>query len=121
MIHSFSLRSTTKAVLVLISATALVHTVSTQAADKAKDKKAGTYVSGDFHNHTPCSDGSISIQKLVDKATSNKAGAYNLDWFVQTDHGSPSARNCTIAEDPFEPNTPALGLSASTVTPSTTL
>jgi len=121
MIHSFSLRSTTKAVLVLISATALVHTVSTQAADKAKDKKAGTYVSGDFHNHTPCSDGSISIQKLVDKATSNKAGAYNLDWFVQTDHGSPSARNCTIAEDPFEPNTPALGLSASTVTPNTTL
>jgi len=40
MIHSFSLRSTAKAVLVLISATALVHTVSTQAADKAKDKKS---------------------------------------------------------------------------------
>lgn len=124
MFHSFSLRSTTKAVLVLISTTALVHTVSTQAADKAKDKKAGTYVSGDFHNHTTCSDGSLSIQKLVDKSTGNKKGAYNLDWFVQTDHGSPSPRNCTIAEDPFEPNTPALGLSTTSnagTSPATTL
>jgi len=116
MIHSFSLRSTTKAVLVLISATALVHTVSTQAADKAANKKAGTYVTGDFHNHTTCSDGTLSLQKLVDKATSNKTGAYNLDWFIQTDHGGNySPRNCTIAEDPFEPNTPALGLSASSI------
>ena len=116
MIHSFSLRSTTKAVLVLISATALVHTVSTQAADKAATKKAGTYVTGDFHNHTTCSDGSLSLQKLVDKATSKKTGAYNLDWFIQTDHGGNySARNCTIAEVPLEPNTPALGLSASSI------
>jgi len=127
MIHSFSLRSTTKAVLVLISATALVHTVSTQAADKAKDKKAGTYVTGDFHNHTTCSDGSLSLQKLVDKSMGNKTGAYNLDWFVQTDHGGTSPRNCTIAEVPFEPNIPALGLLSSTVasstgtTPSTTI
>ena len=111
MIHSFSLRSTTKAVLVLISATALVHTVSTQAADKAKDKKAGTYVTGDFHNHATCSDGSVSLQKLVDKSTGNKKGAYNLDYYVQTDHGGTGTRNCTIAEDPFEPNVPALGLS----------
>ena len=118
MTHSFSLRSTAKAALVLISASALVHTVSTQAADKAASKKAGAYVSGDFHNHTTCSDGSLSLQKLVDKATGNKTGAYNLDWFIQTDHGGSSARNCTIAEDPFEPNTPALGLSASTVSPS---
>jgi len=29
----------------------------------------GTYVAGDFHNHTTCSDGSISMQKLVKKAT----------------------------------------------------
>ena len=29
----------------------------------------GSYVAGDFHNHTTCSDGSISMQKLVKKAT----------------------------------------------------
>lgn len=124
MTHSFTLRSTTKAVLVLISATALVHTVSTQAADKAANKKAGTYVTGDFHNHTTCSDGSLSIQKLVDKSTGNKKGAYNLDWFIQTDHGGTGSRNCTISEDPFEPNPPALGLSSTSnngTTPATTL
>ena len=32
-------------------------------------KVAGKYVAGDFHNHTTCSDGSISMQKLVKKAT----------------------------------------------------
>jgi len=124
MIHSFSLRSTAKAVLVLTSMCALVQSVSTQAADKAASKKSGAYVSGDFHNHTTCSDGSLSIQKLVDKSMGNKTGAYNLDWFVQTDHGGNSPRNCTIAEDPFEPNTPALGLSTTTnsgTTPTTTL
>ena len=114
MIHSFSLRSTAKAVLVLISATALVHTVSTQAADKAKDKKAGTYVTGDFHNHSTCSDGSLSLQKLVEKSTDSKNGRYNLDWYIQTDHGGSGTRNCTIIEDPFEPNTPALNLTTIT-------
>ena len=120
----FSLRSTSKAILVLSSLCALSQSVTVQAADKAASKKSGAYVSGDFHNHTTCSDGSLSIQKLVDKATSNKTGAYNLDWFVQTDHGGNSPRNCTIAEDPFEPNTPALGLSTTSnsgTTPATTL
>ena len=35
----------------------------------AAGKTPGTYVAGDFHNHTTCSDGSISMQKLVRKAT----------------------------------------------------
>jgi hypothetical protein len=119
MTHSFSLRSTAKAALVLISASALVHTVSTQAAEKAASKKAGAYVSGDFHNHTTCSDGSLSVQKLVDKSTGNKTGAYNLDWFIQTDHGGASPRNCTLAEDPFEPNTPSLALTTTSNSGST--
>src|SRR6267143_2172898 len=33
--------------------------------DRDRDRDRGTYVSGDFHNHTTCSDGSISMQKLV--------------------------------------------------------
>ena len=37
-------------------------------------RTGGNYVAGDFHNHTTCSDGSISMQKLVKKAT-DKADA----------------------------------------------
>jgi hypothetical protein len=61
----------------------------------AAGKTAGKYVAGDFHNHTTCSDGSISMQKLVKKSTET----WNLDWFVQAGHGGNGNRNCTLAED----------------------
>lgn len=98
------------AVLALAAATIAP---SAGAAEKAKNKADGNYVTGDFHNHTTCSDGSISLKKLIDKSLR----AFNLDWFVQTDHGGSSARNCTLAEDPFEPVAPALGLTASSTGP----
>jgi hypothetical protein len=59
----------------------------------------GTYVAGDFHNHTTCSDGSISMQKLVSKATGKTDGTFGLDWFVQAGHGGNGYRNCTLVED----------------------
>jgi len=62
-------------------------------------KTAGTYVSGDFHNHTTCSDGSISMQKLVKKSTDKVDTPWGLDWFVQAGHGGSGNRNCTLAED----------------------
>src|SRR5262249_29759527 len=40
-----------------------------QVTCSAAPRTPGTYVAGDFHNHTTCSDGSISMQKLVKKAT----------------------------------------------------
>ncbi len=55
----------------------------------------GKYVSGDFHNHTTCSDGTLSMQKLVKKATAT----WGLDWFVQAGHGGNGSRNCTLTED----------------------
>ncbi len=61
----------------------------------AAGKTPGQYVAGDFHNHTTCSDGSISMQKLVQKAT----GQWGLDWFVQAGHGGNGNRNCTLVED----------------------
>lgn len=69
----------------------------------AAGKTAGQYVTGDFHNHTTCSDGSISMQKLVKKVT-DKAGnggdtPWGLDWFVQAGHGGNGNRNCTLVED----------------------
>ena len=83
------------------------------AADKAATKAQGAYVTGDFHNHTTCSDGGLSMKKMIDKSVR----VWNLDWFVQADHGGNSSRNCTLAEDPFEPVTPALGLTSSTTGP----
>jgi hypothetical protein len=59
----------------------------------------GTYVAGDFHNHTTCSDGSISMQKLVKKATDRADTPWGLDWFVQAGHGGNGNRNCTLVED----------------------
>jgi hypothetical protein len=62
-------------------------------------KTPGTYVAGDFHNHTTCSDGSISMQKLVKKSTDKADGTFGLDWFVQAGHGGNGNRNCTLVED----------------------
>jgi hypothetical protein len=60
---------------------------------------SGTYVAGDFHNHTTCSDGTISMQKLVKKATDKVDTPWGLDWFVQAGHGGNGNRNCTLVED----------------------
>jgi hypothetical protein len=73
--------------------------VSTAPATASAAKTEGHYVTGDFHNHTTCSDGSISMQKLVNKATGQSEGTYGLDWFVQAGHGGSGNRNCTLVED----------------------
>lgn len=67
------------------------------------EKPSGTYAAGDFHNHTTCSDGSISMQKLVKKATDKQDTPWGLDWFVQAGHGGNGNRNCTLVEDPAYP------------------
>jgi hypothetical protein len=68
-------------------------------AATAAGKTAGQYVAGDFHNHTTCSDGSISMQKLVKKSTDKSDTPWGLDWFVQAGHGGNGNRNCTLVED----------------------
>ncbi|UUX94459.1 hypothetical protein [Aquabacterium sp. J223] len=63
-------------------------------------KTAGTYVAGDFHNHSTCSDGATSLQKKVKKSMDRDATTpWGLDWFVQAGHGGTGNRNCTLAED----------------------
>ena len=99
MSKKFALRHTTFAVASLIGLMSVSTVQIAAAAEKANTKAAGTYVTGDFHNHTTCSDGQISMQKLIDKSVKT----FGLDWFVQADHGGSSARNCTLREDPFEP------------------
>ncbi len=91
-------------------AIATVLSAATMAAATAKDvekvsarstqhKASGTYTTGDFHNHTTCSDGSISMQKLVKKSTDTQDTPWGLDWFVQAGHGGSGNRNCTLVED----------------------
>ena len=64
-----------------------------------RDRGPGRYLAGDFHNHTTCSDGSISMQKLVKKSTDTVDTPWGLDWFVQAGHGGNGNRNCTLVED----------------------
>lgn len=68
-------------------------------ADASAAKPAGNYVAGDFHNHTTCSDGSTSLQKLVSKVTDKNDAPWGLDWFVQAGHGGNGNRNCSLVED----------------------
>jgi hypothetical protein len=75
------------------AAVAMVPTVASAA------KTPGKYVAGDVHNHTTCSDGSISMQKLVKKSTDTVDTPWGLDWFVQAGHGGNGSRNCTLVED----------------------
>src|SRR5882672_10549725 len=87
------------AVATALSAAAMTAAHAGGAVSSSKPDIAGTYVSGDFHNHTTCSDGSISMQKLIKKATDTTDTPWGLDWFVQAGHGGNGNRNCTLAED----------------------
>jgi hypothetical protein len=87
------------AAIAALGATILGAAPSSASAGGKDKKSAGTYVTGDFHNHTTCSDGSISMQKLVKKATDKDDTPWGLDWFVQAGHGGNGNRNCTLVED----------------------
>lgn len=85
--------------IALAAAAALAATAAGTVTAVAAGKTAGTYQTGDFHNHTTCSDGSTSMQKLVKKSTGKEDGTFGLDWFVQAGHGGSGNRNCTLVED----------------------
>ena len=90
-----SLRVSKTPVVAALGAAAVATSVGIATAAKI----AGKYVAGDFHNHTTCSDGSISMQKLVKKSTDKRDTPWGLDWFVQAGHGGSGNRNCTLVED----------------------
>lgn len=56
---------------------------------------ADSYMAGDFHNHTPCSDGRSSVETLVKKSVES----YGLEWLGAADHGGSSPRDCRV-DDP---------------------
>ena len=98
MKFEFSKTQMSLAVAAALGASGFAATVvSTEVA--AQTKVPGKYMAGDFHNHSTCSDGSISMQKLVKKATDKIDTPWGLDWFVQAGHGGSGNRNCTLVED----------------------
>lgn len=60
---------------------------------------AGAYLTGDFHNHTPGSDGTAGAQVLIDKSM-----GYNLDWFVQSGHGGAFSRDLRVSDPEYDGN-----------------
>jgi hypothetical protein len=83
-----------------LTISALTTAAGSARADSGASKKRGTYLAGDFHNHSTCSDGSTSLQKKVKKSMDRDAATpWGLDWFVQAGHGGTGSRNCTLAED----------------------
>jgi hypothetical protein len=58
----------------------------------AGEINAGEYLSGDFHNHTTCSDGSTSVKTLTRESLNY------LDWFIHVGHSGAGTRNCNISD-----------------------
>ena len=61
------------------------------------EKKASAYLPGDFHHHTTYTDGSLSIGHLFDKSDE-----YNLEWWVNSEHGGAFNRNGSVSGDDLE-------------------
>ncbi|MEN9892456.1 MAG: hypothetical protein RLY78_2751 [Pseudomonadota bacterium] len=118
---SQTFRPTPLALAAVAAASTLVLMSTPQTADAAKT--AGRYVAGDFHNHSTCSDGAVSMQKKVKKSMDRTSETpWGLDWFVQAGHGGNGNRNCTLPEDESlaTPAYPVVRNSAGTVQGPTT-
>ena len=77
---------------VALAALALAAPAAVQASEPQK------YLSGDFHNHTTCSDGSTSVRTLIDKSVLT----YDLDWFSQSGHGGSYTRDCRFNDPEYD-------------------
>ncbi len=87
-----SLLSGTSLIALCLAPPVFAQTADTGAAEQyaAVLTDGGSYLAGDKHNHTTCTDGSTSVRTLVDQS----AVVYDLDWFAQTGHGGSGSRDC---------------------------
>ncbi len=88
--------------LASVSATALL--IAAAASDAAAQ---GRYYSGDFHNHTTCSDGSTSVERLVGTSLTY------LDWFIMAGHSGEGNRDCRF-DSPVNFDGSSTGLATAT-------
>jgi len=57
-------------------------------------EKASAYLPGDFHQHSTYTDGSLSIGLVFEKNNE-----YNLEWWVNSEHGGAFGRNGSVSGD----------------------
>jgi len=50
---------------------------------------AGVWIAGDFHNHTVLTDGSQTLEAVLDHGLNR----FGLTWIINSEHGGASARN----------------------------
>ena len=64
--------------------------------------RSAPYVAGDMHNHTTCTDGSVSTSYLLNRSlgagTSNGVPNFNIDWFTHGNHGGSGNRDCRFSD-----------------------
>src|SRR5262245_7180449 len=80
-----------------VSALAVITGVLAAVPASAHNDDADTdnYMAGDFHNHTTCTDGTVSIETMVTKSIKT----FDLEWMASADHGGTGTRDCRI-DDP---------------------
>ncbi len=90
-----------------VSALALAPSIviADPAAKIADLASSGAYLSGDKHNHTTCTDGSMSVQTTVNESLIT----YDLDWFAQTGHGGEGNRDCRFDDPEYDGGSESLG------------
>ena len=69
--------------------------VTTPAVAHNDDPDTDSYMAGDFHNHTTCTDGTVSIETMITKSIKT----FDLEWMASADHGGTGTRDCRI-DDP---------------------
>lgn len=67
-------------------------TLAAAVATVSGGATAGEYLSGDFHNHTTCSDGSTNVEVLTEKSLTY------LDWFIHVGHSGDGERDCRVSD-----------------------
>lgn len=64
--------------------------------------KNSPYVAGDMHNHTTCTDGSVSTGYLLDRTlgtgANNGVPNFGIDWFTHGNHGGSGNRDCRFSD-----------------------
>src|SRR5262245_45202431 len=80
-----------------VSALAVITGVLAAVPASAHNDDADTdnYMAGDFHNHTTCTDGTVSIETMITKSIKT----FDLEWMASADHGGSGTRDCRI-DDP---------------------
>ena len=68
------------------------------SAGDSDDRHTDSYMAGDFHNHTTCTDGTVSIETLIKKSINT----FDLEWMAQAGHGGTGTRDCRFDDPEYD-------------------